>query len=221
MKICFLGFYNSINETTYNTLSKTGILILPYLKKSWADLCTAYLVEARWYHSGHTPTLEEYLENACVSISAPVVLMHLTFMMSFSTKEEIFQGMKRAENIVSCSSLILRLANDLGTSSDEIARGDVPKSIQSLQEKRECYMHDTGATELEARRYMEKLIIKAWKKLNKEREGANIPFLSDFIDGATNLVRMAQLMYGNGDKYGHPELSRPDILSLLLNPFLI
>ncbi|KAK6135480.1 hypothetical protein DH2020_030782 [Rehmannia glutinosa] len=33
--------------------------------------------------------------------------------------------------------MILRLANDLGTSPDEMERGDVPKSIQ-------CYMNDTG-----------------------------------------------------------------------------
>lgn len=34
MKICFLGFYNSINEITYNTLTNTGFLILPYLQKA-------------------------------------------------------------------------------------------------------------------------------------------------------------------------------------------
>ncbi|KAL4563583.1 hypothetical protein LXL04_027626 [Taraxacum kok-saghyz] len=214
MKICFLGFYNSINETTYNTLTTTGFLILPYLKKAWADLCKAYLVEAQWYHSGHTPTLKEYLDNACVSISAPVILMHLKFLTSFSTKEEISQGMKRVENIVRYSSLILRLANDLGTSSDEIARGDVPKSIQ-------CYMHETGATEEEARMYMEKLIINTWKKLNKERVDGNFSKFRDFIDGATNLARMAQLMYADGDKHGCPELSRPDVLNLLFNPFSI
>lgn len=33
MKICFLGFYNTINEITYDTLTSRGFHILPYLKK--------------------------------------------------------------------------------------------------------------------------------------------------------------------------------------------
>lgn len=74
-------------------------------------------MEARWYHSGHTPRLEEYLDNACVSIAAPVILMHLKFLTSVSSKEEILKGMESAENIVRYTSLILRLADDLGTSS--------------------------------------------------------------------------------------------------------
>ncbi|CAI9299806.1 unnamed protein product [Lactuca saligna] len=211
MKICFIGFYNSVNEMIYETLTKTGFMILPYLKKEWADLCKAYLVEARWYHSGHTPTLEEYLDNACVSIAAPVILMHLSFLTSITSKEEILQGIKRAENIVRYSSIILRLVDDLGTSSDEIARGDNPKSIQ-------CYMHETGATETEARRYIQKLIMETWKKLNKERAGANSQFLREFSDGATNLVRMAQFMYGDGDRHGRPDLTKPHVVSLLVNP---
>ncbi|KAI3515703.1 hypothetical protein L1887_14606 [Cichorium endivia] len=229
MKICFIGFYNSINEITYTTLAKTGFLILPHLKKEWADLCKAYMVEARWHHSGHTPTLKEYLDNACVSISTPVVLMHLKFLMSIISKEEVLQDMESAGNIVRHSSLIFRLANDLGTSSssktisnryaltlsysfkDESARGDVPKSIQ-------CYMHETGATKNEARSYIEQLINKTWKNLNKETTRADSQFSREFNDAATNLARMAQFMYGEGDRYGRPKLIRAHVLSLLFNP---
>ncbi|KAI3515702.1 hypothetical protein L1887_14605 [Cichorium endivia] len=175
------------------------------------DLCKAYMVEARWYHSGHTPTLKEYLDNACITIGAPVILTHLKILTSISSKEEMLQGIESAENIVRHSSLILRLADDLETSSDESARGDTPKSVQ-------CYMHETGATENEARRFIEKLIDNTWKKINKERAGANSQILKEFNDGATNLARMAQFMYGVGDGHGCPELTRPHVLSLLFNP---
>ncbi|KAI3523026.1 hypothetical protein L1887_01081 [Cichorium endivia] len=211
MKICFLGFYNSINEIAYNTLTRTGSLILTYLKKAWEDLCKSYLVEARWYHNGYTPTLEEYLDNARVSISGPVILMHVYFLTSVSSTKEILQCMDKAENIVRYSSLILRLADDLGTSSDEMARGDIPKSIQ-------CYMHESGATEDEARRYIKKLIANTWKKLNKERASANSNFLREYIDYATNLPRMALFMYGEGDGHGRPDVTKSHVLSLLSNP---
>ena len=94
-----------------------NILFSELLKLQWADLCKSYLLEAQWYHAGHTPTLEEYLDNACVSISIPVILTHVKFLTSNSLTEEILQYKERADNIVRYSSLIFRLADDLGTSS--------------------------------------------------------------------------------------------------------
>ncbi|KAI3687948.1 hypothetical protein L1987_81653 [Smallanthus sonchifolius] len=184
MKICFLGLYNTVNEIAYNTLMNTRILVLPYLKKAWADLCKSYLAEARWYNSGYTPTLEEYLENASVSISSPLVLMHIKFSTSISSTEEILQWFEESKYIVRHAALIFRLADDLGTSSDEMERGDISKSIQ-------CYMHESGATEDEARRYIENLIMKTWKKLNKERANAKSQLLREFIEYAMDIVRMA------------------------------
>ncbi|KAI3706618.1 hypothetical protein L6452_24493 [Arctium lappa] len=213
MKICFVGSYNVINEMAYNTLVNTGVFILPYLNKGWEDLCKSYLVEAQWYQSGYTPTLKEYLDNACISISVPVGLLHCNFLTyNYTSNQEILQYMEKSANIIHYSALILRLADDLGTSADEMARGDNPKSIQ-------CYMHETGATEDEARSYMKTLMFKTWKKLNKERAdaAATSQFSLEF-ECAANLARMAPFMYSQGDGYGSPELAKSHILSLLFNP---
>nr|GEX36041.1 R-linalool synthase QH1, chloroplastic-like [Tanacetum cinerariifolium] len=183
MKICFLGFYNTINEIAYNTLTNTGFLVLPYLTKAWAGLCKACLEEARWYYAGYTPTLQEYLDNAYESVSGPVILMHVNFLT----------------------------ADDLGTSLDELARGDTSKSIQ-------CYMHERGATEDEARTYIKNLIMETWKKLNKERASANSQFSQEFFDHATNIPRMAQFMYSEGDGHGRPDLIKGHVFSLLFKP---
>ncbi|KAJ9554890.1 hypothetical protein OSB04_009504, partial [Centaurea solstitialis] len=75
---------------------------------------------------------------------------------------------------------------------DEMARGDNPKSIQ-------CYMHESGAT---------KTKLETWKKLNKEVEGvAGAQFLQKFVHCATNLARMAQYIYGEGDGHGRPHMT--------------
>ncbi|KDP35320.1 hypothetical protein JCGZ_09479 [Jatropha curcas] len=75
MKICFLTLHDTINEMAFDTLKEQGFHIIPYLKKSWADICKSYLLEAKWYYSGYTPTLQEYIDNAWISISAPVILV--------------------------------------------------------------------------------------------------------------------------------------------------
>ncbi|KAK1429354.1 hypothetical protein QVD17_11562 [Tagetes erecta] len=212
MKICFLGFYNTINEIVYDTLTDvTGFLVLPYLKKQWAGLCKTYLVEARWYHNGYTPTFQEYLDNASISISGPVILTHAKLCTSIGSTREVMQCMASLENVIHYSSLILRLGDDLETSTEEKERGDISKSI-------ECYIHETGATEEEARRYIKELIEDAWKKLNKERAHANSQFSREFIEYATNMARAGHFIYGKGDGHGHPDIIESHISSLLFNP---
>ncbi|KAA8524544.1 hypothetical protein F0562_010967 [Nyssa sinensis] len=160
IKTCLLGMYNTSNEIGYWTLKEKGFNIIPYLSKAWADLCKAYLKEARWYHGGHKPTLEEYLENAVVSISAPLVLLGCYFLTAEEITEETLHYIDKHPSIIRCCSTLIRLANDLGTSSDELARGDNLKSIQ-------CYMNETGASEEAAREYISSLVHKTWKTMNK------------------------------------------------------
>ena len=83
----------------------------------WEDLCKAYLVEARWYHTKYMPTFKEYLDIAEVSISVPLMLTHISFVMNVCSTEEVIQSMDKIKNLIHYSSLILRLADDLGTSS--------------------------------------------------------------------------------------------------------
>jgi hypothetical protein len=83
----------------------------------WADLCKSYLLEAKWYFSGYTPTLQEYMDNAWISIAAPVVLVHAYFYVSNPTTEEASQFMEEYLDIIRWSSMIFRLADDLGTST--------------------------------------------------------------------------------------------------------
>ena len=47
-----------------------------YFQLQWANLCRSYLVEARWFYSGYIPTVEEYLENACISVGGPAAVFH-------------------------------------------------------------------------------------------------------------------------------------------------
>ncbi|KAL5568212.1 hypothetical protein UlMin_024787 [Ulmus minor] len=211
MKICFLALHNSINDMAFEVLKKQGFHIIKYLKKAWVDLCKSYLLEAKWYYSGYTPSLEEYIENAWISISAPVILVHAFFFVTNPITKEALECLEKYPSIIRSSSMILRFADDLGTSSDEIERGDVPKSIQ-------CYMHQSGASEEEARQHIKFLICETWKQMNKDRV-TNSPFCKVFIEIATNLGRMAQCMYQHGDGHGVPDRETKDrVLSLLINP---
>ncbi|CAL9072874.1 unnamed protein product [Musa acuminata var. zebrina] len=213
MKICFLALFNTTNDTAYNVMKEKGLDIIPHLKKAWADLCKAYMVEARWYHQGYTPNLEEYLENALVSISGLLILT-LAYCTSDDVSQETLEDFHSCPEIARRSSMILRLCDDLGTSKDELERGDVPKSIQ-------CYMHESGLSEYAAREHIRRLIRGNWRAINGDRS-----FTSRFEENlkmiAINIPRMAHCMYQYGDGYGKPDGVIEDrIGSLLIEPILL
>nr|AWF79082.1 terpene synthase [Pelargonium graveolens] len=211
MQICFLALYNSINEMAYDAMKQQGICIISYLKKSWADLCKAYMLEAEWYYSGYKPSLQQYIDNAWISISAPLILVHVYFFVTNPVTKEGLVCLEKYQNIIHWSSMILRLANDLGTSSEELQRGDVPKSIQ-------CYMNESGASEEEARDHIRHLINVTWNKMNEDRV-TNLPFSRDFIRIAMNLARMAQCMYQHGDGHAsQDQVTKDRVLSMLIQP---
>ncbi|KAM3291295.1 terpineol synthase, chloroplastic [Capsicum chacoense] len=196
MKMCYFALDNFINQVAADAFEEQGIFILPYLRNAWSDLCKSYLREAKWYCSRYIPTMEEYIDNAWISISAPVILVHAYFLVANPVNKEALHYLEdNYHDIIRRSALILRLANDLGTSSEELKRGDVPKSIQ-------CYMNKTNASEEEARQHIRVLISQTWTKLNEAHDVAAHPFPKIFVTCAMNLARMAQCMYQHGDGHG-------------------
>ncbi|KAF3784538.1 Terpene synthase 10 [Nymphaea thermarum] len=146
MRMCFLALYNTTNQFVYDFMRDKGQNILGYLTRAWADQCKSYLVEAKWFYNGHTPTVEEYLDNARVSAGVALYLVHTYFLLQHDMEEDAAMSLDHYSNLVKMSSLVVRLHNDLGTSKDEIERGDVPKCI-------ECYMKEKGVSEEAARQH--------------------------------------------------------------------
>ncbi|XP_060963578.1 terpene synthase 10-like isoform X1 [Cannabis sativa] len=228
MKSCFLALHNFINDFAFDVLKGKSLHVKKYLQKTWADLCKSYLREARWYYDGYTPRFEEYIENAWISISGPVILSHLYFFVVNPNEEDAllstcFDGYP---TIIRHSSMILRLTNDLATSTDELKRGDVPKSIQ-------CKMHEDGVSEEKARQHIKLLINETWKFLNKDcinLDDDYSPMFSKsnnninkaFIEMCLNLGRMSHCIYQYGDGHGIQDRQTKDhVLSLLIHPILL
>ena len=64
---------------------------------------------------------------------------------------------------------------------DELTIGKSPKSIQ-------CYMHETGGSEGDTRKHINKLIRENWKRMNEDFILNNSPFNQIFVRATMNLV---------------------------------
>nr|QWQ79340.1 TPS63 [Juglans sigillata] len=171
--ICkFVSFlvYNTVNEMAFDTLKEKGCNIIWYMRKAWADICKSYLLEAKWFYNGYTPSLQEYLEYGWMTITIANIPVHCYFFVTNPITKEALDSLEEYPDII-----------------EELKRGDNPKSIQ-------CYMNDTGASEEDARQYMRSLISATWKTINGNRI-ASSPFSQTFNEIATNIARVSQFMY--------------------------
>ncbi|KAF9588259.1 hypothetical protein IFM89_008676 [Coptis chinensis] len=190
MITCFLALFNTTNDIVYTKYKARGFNILPQLKKAWAEFCKAMLVEAEWSYMRYTPSLSEYLENAWVSSSTTVGLVHAFFGTEQLITNDILECLDRNSDLIYYSSMVFRLCNDLATSSAELESGDELSAIQ-------CYMHEANTSEHVARDKIKGLISDVWKKLNKSIYDS--PFKSSFVNIAINHARAAHTFYQNGD----------------------
>ena len=101
------------NELKYIILLSK--LLSQNLMVQWLDLCKSYLLESNWYHSGYRPTMQEYIDNAWISVAGPIMLVHsYVFVSPQITKVEL-ERLTEYPDIIRWSSTIMRLANDLLT----------------------------------------------------------------------------------------------------------
>ncbi|KAL0906971.1 hypothetical protein M5K25_025506 [Dendrobium thyrsiflorum] len=196
MKKCLTALFNTMNDIASSFSKEKELDILPCLKRMWADLCEAYFIEAMWYHNGYTPTLDEYLDNAWVTISG-ICALTTTYCLSDDLTIEAIKSFEFYPPIVRYSCMLFRLYDDLGTCTAEIQRGDVPKSIQ-------CYMKEKNVSETVARDYIRSLIRNYWKKLNKEHTISS-KYMESLRKVLVDIPRTAQCFYQYGDGYGEPD----------------
>ncbi|XP_068644979.1 (-)-alpha-terpineol synthase-like [Aristolochia californica] len=214
MKICFGAVLDTCNEIADSAFLRQGKQIGHFLAKGWSDISVAFLKEARWFHSGYIPSFEEYIENACISSSGALILIHAYVLLDLVIEEEELQFLQSYPDLIRGPSLIFRLCNDLATAKAEAERGDAPGCV-------ECYMRETGESEEQARAYIESLIDKTWKTVTEETL-ARSTFPKPFNMIALNLCRAVQATYQDGDGYGAPGVRMKGLVtSILVKPIPI
>ncbi|XP_068645867.1 (3S,6E)-nerolidol synthase 1-like [Aristolochia californica] len=195
MKICFSALYNTTNEIADKILKEHGWNPIDTLRKSWAALCDAFLVEAKWFSMGHLPPADEYLRNGFISTGMPMVLLHLLSLLgegaSFDCRN-LHCGMPA---LISSPATILRLWDDLGSAKDEKQQGYDGSYLN-------CYLNENGnSLQVEkAREHVVHLITGEWKKLNKACLSPN-SFSPAFTSGSLNSTRMVQVMYSYNEDH--------------------
>ncbi|XP_052200987.1 (3S,6E)-nerolidol synthase 1-like [Diospyros lotus] len=199
IKICFKALDEVTNGIAYKVYRKHGWNPVDSLRKTWARLCNAFLVEAKWFTSGQLPKAEEYLKNGIISSGAHVALVHMFFLLGHDINKHSINLVDDNPGILTSTAAILRLWDDLGSAKDEHQDGRDGSYVV-------CYMKDHRGTSVEgARKQVMQMISDSWKRLNRECLRPN-PYSATFTKGCLNMARMVSLMYSYDDNQRLPIL---------------
>ncbi|KAK1273625.1 putative terpene synthase 13 [Acorus gramineus] len=206
MKICCMALHNITNEIAYFVYKEHRWNPIDSLRRAWGELCDAFLVEARWYASGHIPKPEEYLKSAVISSAMHMLCVNIFFLLGEQITKESIDYLEGHPTIISSPAMILRLVDDLGKAKDGNQEGFDGSYL-------ECYLKENPNSSVEnAKKHMKGMILDAWKRLNKECLSSPEPFSRRFAQSSLNGARLVRTMY---DYDGHfPE---NQVNSLLYN----
>lgn len=83
----------------------------------WIDIFEAFLEEAKWFNKGQTPSFDEYLKNGVTSAGSYMALVHSFFLIGDDLSNQNISMMNPYPRLFTVSGQILRLWDDLGTST--------------------------------------------------------------------------------------------------------
>ncbi|KAM7490779.1 hypothetical protein LguiA_033700 [Lonicera macranthoides] len=190
-------------------LSKEGkSYCVDYAKQAMKQLVRAYFDEAKWYHEGYVPTMEEYMEVALVSAGYIMVATTSFVGMGELVTKQALDWVSDNPLIVKACSVIARLTDDMVGHEFEQKRGHVASVV-------ECYMKQHTVTKEVAFVEFNKRISNAWKDMNQEcLHPTDVPMA--MLERVLNLARVINILYKDEDGYTHAKTRVKNFVTALL-----
>ncbi|PRQ44006.1 putative (-)-alpha-pinene synthase [Rosa chinensis] len=211
MQPFYLTLLDVVNEVGEELIKQGRSYQLYYVKEIMKNQARLYFAEARWFHEGCTPRMDEYMRVAASCIGNTLLsVVSLVDMGDIITKET-FEWLTNDPKILRASNIIFRLMDDIAGHKFEKERGHVASSI-------DCYMNEYGVSEQETIDVFNKRIVDSWKDINEEflrPTSEPMPVLNRVL----NLTRVVDLLYKRGDAFTHVgKLMKDTIASLFIDP---
>ncbi|KAM5585660.1 (-)-alpha-pinene synthase [Rosa sericea] len=200
-----------INEVEEEMLKQGRSYRVYYAKEIMKNQARLYFAEARWFHKGYTPRMDEYMRVAVSSVGYTMFSVISLVGMGDIVTKETFEWLTNDPKILRASSTILRLMDDIAGYKFEKERGHVASSI-------DCYMNEYGVSEQETIDVFNKRIVNSWKDINEEFLRPTVvpmPVLNRLL----NLSQVADLLYKRGDAFTHVgKLMKDCIAAMFIDP---
>ncbi|XP_014493248.1 probable terpene synthase 2 isoform X1 [Vigna radiata var. radiata] len=209
MQFCYKLILDVCEEIDQEMRKQGKVYCIKYVTREIKRLVQAQMVEARWCHSNHVPTVEEYMQVRATSSGYPMLITS-SFLGMEDTTEEILLWATNEPVIISASIVLLRIMDDIVGDEFEQERKHVVSSIQ-------CYMKEYKISRKCAIEELRKLVENAWKDINNACL-APIQVPMKFLMPAVNFARVVDVLYKDEDIFTNAGgIMKDHIEALLIN----
>ncbi|XP_014493515.1 (-)-germacrene D synthase-like isoform X2 [Vigna radiata var. radiata] len=213
MQLCYKAILDVFDEIELEMRKKGKVYCIKYVKKEMKRLVQSHMSEARWCHSNHTPTVEEYMQVRTTSAGYHL-LITTSFLGMEDTTEEVLIWATNEPVIITASAVIARIMDDIVGDEFEQERQHVVSSIQ-------CYMKEHKMSRKCAIEELRKLVDNAWKDINDAcLTPTKVPM--KFLMRAVNFARVIDVLYKDEDNYTNAGgIMKDHIQTLLLKKMYV
>ncbi|MED6124420.1 hypothetical protein PIB30_058719 [Stylosanthes scabra] len=208
MKIIYESVFEIYEEAEREFGKQERAHCIKYPIKEFQKTIQAYMTEAKWLNNNYIPTIAEYIQTTTISSGYPLLIIVSYIGMGDMATENIFKWVTSKPKIVTASTIICRIMDDIVSNEFEQKR----EHIASLLE---CYMRECNASKEEAIQKLRKRVTDAWKDINEEclkTTEVSMPFLMRVL----NMSRFMDVMYKDEDCYTHAEGKMKKCIEALL-----
>nr|XP_023905162.1 (-)-germacrene D synthase-like [Quercus suber]POE44556.1 (-)-germacrene d synthase [Quercus suber] len=214
MQICYRALFDVFEAIENELAKKERSYRISYAKDAMKRLVRAYFDEAKWFHQNYIPTMEEYMHVALKTSGYPMLTAISFLGMGDIVTKEAFDWIFSNPKIITASSVIGRLMDDMKSHKFEQERGHAASAV-------ECYMKQHGVSEQVVHDELNRQVANAWKDINEECIRPTVvpmPLLMRVL----NLARVIDVIYKEGDGYTHVGKEMKDnVASVLIDPIPI
>ncbi|KAK3433829.1 hypothetical protein EUGRSUZ_D01105 [Eucalyptus grandis] len=214
MQAHYKELLNLYDEIGNDLATKGRSYRLAYAKEAMKKQAKGYFHEAKWFHSGYTPTLEEYMPLALLTTGYEALSITALVGMGDVVTRDAFEWLLSDCKILRASQIICRFMDDISSHKFEQKRGHVASSVELL-------MKENRISEQEAEEELQKRVVDAWKDINEEFLHPTAGPIS-VLTLILNLSRVIDVLYTKGDHYTHSKTKlKEHITSLFVSPLPI
>ncbi|KAI6702991.1 hypothetical protein NL676_012127 [Syzygium grande] len=103
---------------------------LVYAKEAMKKQARRYFHEAKWFHTSYTPTMEEYMPLALLTIGYEEIAITSHVGMGDVVTRDAFEWLLGDCKILNASQIICRFMDDIASHQKEQTRGHVASSVE-------------------------------------------------------------------------------------------
>ncbi|KAL4619299.1 hypothetical protein ACB092_06G069000 [Castanea dentata] len=127
MQICYRALFDVFKAIENELAKKERSYRVSYAKDAMKRLVRAYFDEAKWFHQNYIPTMEEYMHVALKTSGYPMLTTISFLGMDDIVTKEAFDWIFSNPKIITASSVISRLMDDMKSHSLSKREGMLPQ----------------------------------------------------------------------------------------------